>query len=592
MARALAGVDDPVTIGPLALAGTSVVVHTNDGDLAQRLGDLLASLPRTEQAQHTVWVLDRGGERDRRWMTVIDDEVFAAAGTADGAMQQVATELNQMAVAGSVGSILLHAGAVERDGRAVVVVGESGRGKSTLTAALVRDGFAYLTDELVQIDPVTLRVAPVPEGHRPRRVGAAPGGCRRRGQHQRPEALGTAGAAGRHVDRCRSGPAGAARRPPRRRRRRRAHPGGTRSGRGRGGAVAEHVRRDVRPARRAGGDRRDVRLDAGGDAPPAAAGRGRGGAAGGPRLTADGRQRRTNRERSVEAPGKRDRGWGAGYCRLVARFDTKVMALNLTPPTAAGGRSGTRRWRRQVGLGAKRAFDVVVAVAVLVVLSPLYALIALMILVVDGRPVIFRQTRLGRDSEPFTIYKFRTMTRDAEAQRAAIEHQNERHGPLFKMVDDPRITRSGRWLRRTSLDELPQFWNVVEGSMSIVGPRPALPSEAEQFPAELRRRELMPQGITGLWQLDGQTDPDFGKYTDLDLRYVDEWSFRLDLSIFVRTIPVVLETGVPVPDPGAAASVERRRPRTAIDEVEPPAPSQDPFDGAGDAAPRSGHVPA
>jgi len=195
--------------------------------------------------------------------------------------------------------------------------------------------------------------------------------------------------------------------------------------------------------------------------------------------------------------------------------------------------------RRTIRLAVKRAFDLVASVAILLVLSPLYAGIAAMIWLDDGGPVIFRQTRLGRDGQPFTIYKFRTMVRDAERRKAGIEHTNERRGPLFKVADDPRVTRAGRWLRRTSLDELPQFLNVVEGTMSIIGPRPALPAEAEQFPAELRRRELMPQGITGLWQLDGQTDPDFGKYTELDLRYVDEWTLRMDLDIFVRT-PAVL----------------------------------------------------
>jgi lipopolysaccharide/colanic/teichoic acid biosynthesis glycosyltransferase len=195
--------------------------------------------------------------------------------------------------------------------------------------------------------------------------------------------------------------------------------------------------------------------------------------------------------------------------------------------------------KRTVRLWVKRLFDVVVAAVVLVVLSPLFAAIAVMIWLDDGGPVIFRQTRLGRDGRLFTIYKFRTMVRDAERRKADLAHVNERRGPLFKVADDPRVTRSGRWLRRTSLDELPQFVNVLEGTMSIIGPRPALPAEAAQFPDELRRRELMPQGITGLWQLDGHTDPDFGKYTELDLRYVDEWTLRMDLDIFVRT-PAVL----------------------------------------------------
>jgi lipopolysaccharide/colanic/teichoic acid biosynthesis glycosyltransferase len=258
-----------------------------------------------------------------------------------------------------------------------------------------------------------------------------------------------------------------------------------------------------------------------------------------------------------------------------------VTALDEGQVAHGGEATRPVRRGRRGRLVVKRVFDVVVAVAILVVLSPLFALIALLILLVDGRPVIFRQTRLGRFGEPFTIYKFRTMVVGAEAQKAAIEHQNERHGPLFKVADDPRITRSGRWLRRASLDELPQFVNVVNGTMSIVGPRPALPGEAEQFPPELRRREEMPQGITGLWQLDGQTDPDFGKYTELDLHYVDNWSLRLDLSIFVRTVPVILGRTFPhrstsaTPTPVAA---------TPVDEVEAPEADVTPAPDAPEAA--------
>lgn len=183
----------------------------------------------------------------------------------------------------------------------------------------------------------------------------------------------------------------------------------------------------------------------------------------------------------------------------------------------------------------KRALDIVIALLVLVVGLPVFLAIALYIAMRDGRPVVFTQTRIGRGGKQFTIYKFRTMTTDAEDRQHHLLHDNERTGPLFKVSNDPRITRSGRVLRRSSVDELPQFLNVLTGTMSVVGPRPALPAEVERFPNELRRREQMRPGITGLWQVDGRTDADFGKYTSLDLRYVDEWSLRLDLRTMLRT---------------------------------------------------------
>ena len=169
------------------------------------------------------------------------------------------------------------------------------------------------------------------------------------------------------------------------------------------------------------------------------------------------------------------------------------------------------------------------------------------------------------------------MTTDAEDRQHHLLHHNERTGPLFKVSDDPRITRSGRLLRRTSLDELPQFLNVLKGDMSVVGPRPALPAEVERFPAELRRREEMRPGITGLWQVDGRTDADFGKYTTLDLRYVDEWSLRLDLAIMCRTPFVML-----------------RHARHARDVHNPSSPQHDPSRPAVDARPRrrSGRISA
>lgn len=225
------------------------------------------------------------------------------------------------------------------------------------------------------------------------------------------------------------------------------------------------------------------------------------------------------------------------------RATRRVTAADPDPAAEAGGpRACATRWRgaRRV---AKRALDLGLAVIGLVVLAPVLAMVSAVILVADGSPVLFRQTRVGLGGRPFTMLKFRTMVPDAEARLDDVAHQNERHGPLFKAGDDPRVTRVGRVLRHTSLDELPQLWNVLVGTMSLVGPRPALYPEREQFPAELLARESMPPGISGLWQLDGRTDPDFGKYTELDLRYVAEWSLWLDLTILVRTPVVVVRHG-------------------------------------------------
>ena len=184
----------------------------------------------------------------------------------------------------------------------------------------------------------------------------------------------------------------------------------------------------------------------------------------------------------------------------------------------------------------KRVFDLVVASALLVVASPIMLLVALGVKAGDGGPVFFRQTRVGRGGTHFRLWKFRTMTVDAEQRMAALTATNERSGPLFKMAIDPRVTRFGRWLRESSLDELPQLFNVLRGEMSLVGPRPALPSEVEHFSPDLRMRELVPPGITGLWQVEARDNPSFEAYRRLDLFYVENWSTTLDLLIVLATI--------------------------------------------------------
>ena len=184
----------------------------------------------------------------------------------------------------------------------------------------------------------------------------------------------------------------------------------------------------------------------------------------------------------------------------------------------------------------KRVFDIVVASVLLLLAAPVMAVVAVIVKLGDRGPVFFRQERIGRGGVPFRVVKFRTMFVDAEERLAALKADNERHGPLFKMTVDPRVTRAGRWLRETSLDELPQLFNVLRGQMSLVGPRPALPSEVEQFSAELRTRELVMPGITGLWQVEARDNPSFEAYRRLDLFYVENWSLTLDLLIVVATI--------------------------------------------------------
>jgi exopolysaccharide biosynthesis polyprenyl glycosylphosphotransferase len=183
----------------------------------------------------------------------------------------------------------------------------------------------------------------------------------------------------------------------------------------------------------------------------------------------------------------------------------------------------------------KRAFDVLVSGVVALLAAPVMAVVALLIKFEDGGPVLFRQQRIGRDGKPFEILKFRTMVVDAEARLAALEADNERRGPLFKMEHDPRITRIGRFLRATSLDELPQLLNVLNGTMSLVGPRPALPKEVAAFPAELNARHQVRPGITGLWQVEARDNPSFEAYVRLDLFYVQNWSLPLDLMILLGT---------------------------------------------------------
>jgi exopolysaccharide biosynthesis polyprenyl glycosylphosphotransferase len=183
----------------------------------------------------------------------------------------------------------------------------------------------------------------------------------------------------------------------------------------------------------------------------------------------------------------------------------------------------------------KTLFDRAVALLALVVLSPLFAAIVIAIRSTSSGGALFRQTRVGRDGEKFTVLKFRTMVLDAERRKADLITRNENDGVLFKIRHDPRITRSGAWLRRYSLDELPQLINVLRGDMSLVGPRPPLPEEVAKYGDDVRRRLVVKPGMTGLWQVSGRSDLSWEESVRLDLRYVENWSLMLDLQILWKT---------------------------------------------------------
>jgi lipopolysaccharide/colanic/teichoic acid biosynthesis glycosyltransferase len=188
----------------------------------------------------------------------------------------------------------------------------------------------------------------------------------------------------------------------------------------------------------------------------------------------------------------------------------------------------------------KRLGDIVLVASGLLIISPLMLAIAAVIKLQDGGPVIFRQVRIGRDGQPFPMLKFRSMVLDSEARKLELFSSNDGKGPLFKLSHDPRITPIGRFLRAFSLDELPQLFNVLAGSMSLVGPRPHLAHEIAQMPSEASRRSLVKPGLTGLWQVSGRSDLKDVDAIRLDLRYVDHWSLTLDLKIMWKTAFAVL----------------------------------------------------
>ncbi len=215
--------------------------------------------------------------------------------------------------------------------------------------------------------------------------------------------------------------------------------------------------------------------------------------------------------------------WGAPV-EYVGQFPTICLDQKRIPALA---------------LMLKRGLDIVFSAAALGVLSPLVAVIALVIKLDSDGPVFYTSDRVGRKGRIFRCHKFRTMVSNAEKMRAKLEHLNERDGILFKISNDPRITRVGRFLRKYSIDELPQLWNVLKGDMSLVGPRPPIAAEVQQYELDhLKRLDVMP-GITGLWQVEARTNPSFASYIALDMEYVDRWNLFLDLRILLKTAGVV-----------------------------------------------------
>ena len=196
--------------------------------------------------------------------------------------------------------------------------------------------------------------------------------------------------------------------------------------------------------------------------------------------------------------------------------------------------------RRKIMRNIKRALDLTVSLFALLLVSPIMILTAIAAKLDSPGPILFRQTRVGRWGEHFPCYKFRSMYVDAEQRLQELMAQNEADGPVFKMKNDPRVTRVGRFIRKLSIDELPQLFNVIKGEMSLVGPRPALPREVSQYEYEQIGRLNAVPGITGLQQVSGRSNVDFKRWIELDLQYISEQSLWKDIEILIKTIPAVL----------------------------------------------------
>ncbi|MDD5449168.1 MAG: sugar transferase [Candidatus Omnitrophica bacterium] len=188
----------------------------------------------------------------------------------------------------------------------------------------------------------------------------------------------------------------------------------------------------------------------------------------------------------------------------------------------------------------KRLTDIAVSLLCIILLTPFFLAIAIIIRIDSKGPAVFRQIRIGQDGKPFLFFKFRTMRYDAEKLKEGMRHLSDMEGPIFKIKRDPRITRIGRFLRRTSIDEFPQLFNVLKGDMTLIGPRPPLVEEVRKYGKREMRRLSVKPGMTGLWQVSGRNDISFLEWMELDLYYIEHRSITLDINILIRTIPAVL----------------------------------------------------
>lgn len=197
--------------------------------------------------------------------------------------------------------------------------------------------------------------------------------------------------------------------------------------------------------------------------------------------------------------------------------------------------------KRSVYFFVKRIFDIVSSLCAMIVLSPVFLVTALAIKIEDGGPAVFSQDRVGKDGKLFKMYKFRSMYIDAEDRLSDLAEQNEADGPVFKIKNDPRITKVGRFIRKYSIDELMQLVNVFKGDMSVIGPRPALPNEVEEYDDFARKRLLVKPGLSCYWQISGRSNIGFEEWMKLDVKYINEMSIITDVKIILLTIPAVLK---------------------------------------------------
>lgn len=238
-------------------------------------------------------------------------------------------------------------------------------------------------------------------------------------------------------------------------------------------------------------------------------------------------------DRVTAVPADSDGPGDGVVLELLPSADATDHRVYLAPDDGLLGATPVQR-------AVKRLVEMALASVALVVLSPVFAAVALAIVVTSGGPVFYTQRRVGRNGRTFRLVKFRTMSSDAEALRPSLQESNEVAGPVFKLRDDPRTTPLGRFLRKYSIDELPQFVHVLTGSMALVGPRPPLPEEVAAYDAWERQRLLVKPGVTCIWQVSGRSDLDFDTWVHMDIAYIRRWSLRLDFAILARTVGAVL----------------------------------------------------